>query len=176
MYKWVQSAMSAKYRNLLMKLIYIPVVMLALSSCQSMHSKDPSSLSFKIPEGSTLTLNKDLMIPDEKTHAMLQGGKVITVRERNDYQINCRFDVKKYGPRTIKPETFRITRTEDGADIVSQAGIIRFYSDIYLASDKGTDVIKFTCQQYGGKTDVTFAYADITKAPGNYFSFSFLEK
>ncbi len=158
-----------------MKLVYIPLLILALSSCQSMQSSDPASLSFKMPAGSTLTLNKDLEIPDDKTHALLQSGKLIPERDKNDYKLNCRFDVKKFGPRTIKPETFKIIRNEDGQNTVSDAGIIRFYSDIYLESDKDTDVIKLTCQEYGGVTDVTFSYVDIDTAVGDYFTFTYPE-
>lgn len=140
-----------------------------------MQSNDPSSLSFKMPAGSTLTLNRDLTIPDGKTHALLQAGRLISEKDRDDYRLNCRFDVKQFGPRTVKPETFGITRNEDGQNIVSEAGIIRFYSDIYLRSDHGTDVIKLTCQEYGGRTDVTFSYADIDTAVGSYFTFSYPE-
>jgi len=156
-----------------MNLKFIPVVILALSICQPAHSNDPSSLTFKIPEGSTLTLNQDLDIPDGKTHATLQFGKLMTDREKDDYKLNCRFDVKQFGPRTIKPEVFKIRRSEHGEETISEAGIIRFYSDIYLDSDKGTDVIKLTCQEQGGKIDRTFTIAEMDSALGGYFTFKF---
>jgi len=156
-----------------MSLKIIPVVVLVLSSCQSMQSDDPSSLSFKMPGGSTLALNKDLEIPDGKTHALLQAGKLTTERDRDDYKLNCRFDVKTFGPRTIKPEVFKIRRTEDGQEKVSDAGIVRFYSDVYLDSDKGTDVIKLTCQEWGGKIDRNFTVTEMETALGDYFTFTF---
>ena len=37
----------------------------------------------------------------------------ITDRDKDDYRLNCRFDVKKFDPRTVKPEVFKIRRTED---------------------------------------------------------------
>jgi len=154
----------------------IPVLVLALSSCQSMQSDDPSSLSFKMPDGSTLALNKDLEIPDRKTHALLQAGKVTTEKNRDEYKLNCRFDVKTFGPRTIKPEVFKIRRTEDGQEKVSDAGIARFYSDIFLDSDKGTDVIKLTCQEWGGKIDRTFTVSEMETTLGNYFTFTFPQR
>ncbi len=80
---------------------FLPVIVLLLSSCQTTQSVDPSLLSFSIPKGSTLSLNKNLDIPDDKTHALLQYGKITTDRDRNEYKLNCRFDVKKFGPRTI---------------------------------------------------------------------------
>jgi len=157
-----------------MNLKLLPVAALLLSSCATTQSTDPSQLSFKIPKGSTLTLNKALEIPADKTHASLQFGKIVTDRERKDYKLNCRFDVKKFGPRTIQPEAFRIRRSEDGQEWISQAaGIIRFYSDIYLDSDKGTDVIKLTCQEQGGKIDRTFTVSEMEPALGDYFTFTF---
>jgi hypothetical protein len=156
-----------------MKLKYIPIAALVLASCQSMHSDDPSSMSFRMPEGSTLTLNKDLEITEGNTHALLQHGKLITTAQRNDYYINCRFDVRSFGPRTIKPEVFRIRRTEDGQQRASDAGIFRYYSDIFLDSDKGTDVIKLTCQLWGFSNERNFTVTEMEPTLGDYFTFTF---
>jgi hypothetical protein len=154
----------------------LPVTVILISACTTTQSTDPSKLSFKIPKGSTLALNKALEIPDNKTHATLQFGKVVTDRKRKDYNLNCRFDVKKFGPRKIEPEVFNIRRSEDGQEWISQAaGILRYYSDIYLDSDKGTDVIKVTCQEQGSKIDRNFTVSDIEKALGDYFTFTFPE-
>ena len=153
----------------------IPFVAVLLSSCQMTQSTDPSLLSFSIPKGSTLSLNKDLEIPEDKTHALLQDGKVITDRNREKYKLNCRFDVKKFGPRTIKPEVFKIHRTEDGMTMVSQSGILRNYTDVHLLSDKGTDVIKLTCQQWVTTRDKDFTVADMETAVGDYFTFTFAQ-
>lgn len=157
-----------------MKPKFIPLfLVLLLSSCQSMQSSEPSSLSFKMPDGSTLSLNNDLEIPDGKTHALLQAGKLTTERDRDEYKLNCRFDVKTFGPRTIMPEVFNIQRTEDGRNMVSEGGIVRYYSDIYLKSDKGTDVIKLTCQQLGYTMDRSASIAEMQTALGDYFTFTF---
>lgn len=153
----------------------IPIVVVLLSSCQMTQSTDPSLLSFSIPKGSTLSLNKDLEIPDDKTHALLQNGKLTTDRDREKYKLNCRFDVKKFGPRTIKPEVFKIHRTENGNTMVSQAGIIRNYTDVHLLSDKGTDVIKLTCQQWVTTRDKNFTVSDMETAVGDYFTFTFAQ-
>jgi len=153
----------------------IPIVVVLLSSCQMTQSTDPSLLSFSIPKGSTLSLNKDLEIPEGETHALLQDGKAITDRSRNEYRLNCRFDLKKFGPRTIKPEVFKIRRTEDGTTAVSQAGILRYYTDVHLASDKGTDVIKLTCQQWATTRNTDFTVSDMEKAVGDYFTFTFAQ-
>ncbi len=146
---------------------------ITLSACSSMQSSDPDSMYFEIPEGSTLSLNKELTIPDNDTHAVIQQGKEIKDKDKNEYAINCRLDVKKFGPRKIAPEDFNITRTEDGTNWISKPSIMRFYSEVYLSSDKGTDIIKLVCQEYGDQTDRNFTVKEMEEALGDYFSFKF---
>ena len=158
-----------------MKLPTVFLTVFFISSCQSLHSNDPSSLFFNIPEDSTLTLNKELTISKGHTHALLQAGHSITENEKNDYDINCRLDLKAFGPRTIKPEVFKIRRTEDGQEWVSHPVILRFYTEVYLQSDKNTDIIKLECQIYGDSIDRNFTVAEMQTALGDYFSFTFPE-
>ena len=151
----------------------MPIVLFTLASCQMTQTKDPSSLTFRMPEGSTLALNKDLEIPAGNTHALLQSGQLITERDRNQYDINCRFETRTFGPRTIEPEVFRIRRTEDGQRRISDAGIWLFFSEIHLDSDKGTDVIMLRCQTWGSRMDRNFTVTEMEPTLGDYFSFSF---
>jgi hypothetical protein len=154
-----------------MRLTILPVFILLITSCQSLHSSDPDSLFFSIPKGSILSLNKKLTISSSNTHAVVQGGKEIADKDRKDYAINCRLDFKEFGPRTIEPEDFKITRTEDGKNWISQPSILRFYTEIYLTSDKGTDIIKMVCQEYGGTIDRNFTVAEMQQALGDLLVF-----
>lgn len=156
-----------------MKKLLLLLTALTLDACASLHSDDPDSMFFSIPEGSTLSLNKPLTIPAGYTHAVIQHGKKSTDNDKYDYDINCRLDLKDFGPRTIEPENFRITRTEDGQNWISQPSILRFYTEIYLTSDKGTDIIKMVCQQYGDSIDRNFTVTEMQQALGDYFSFTF---
>jgi hypothetical protein len=151
----------------------LPVFVLLLVSCQSLHSSDPHSLLFSIPEGSILSLNNELTIPAYDTHAVVQDGKEIADKDRNDYAINCRLDFKKFGPRNIEPQDFIITRTEDGKNWISHPAILRFYTEVYLASEKGTDIIKMVCQQYGDTIDRNFTVAEMQTALGDFISITF---
>lgn len=144
-----------------------------LSACSSFQSNDPDSMYFNIPKGSTLSLNKKVSIPENDTHAVIQGGKEVSDKDKNDYAINCRLDLKEFGPRSIEPEDFKITRTEDGQNWVSEPSIMRFYTEIYLSSDKGTDIIKMECQEYGSQIDRNFTVKEMEGALGDYFSFNF---
>ena len=144
-----------------------------LTACNTTGSNDPASLKFDIPSGSTLSLNKKLDISAEHTHALIQAGKQMTQNSINEYEINCRFDVRRFGPRTINPETFTIRRTEDGSEWFSYMFIMRFYTIMYLDSEKGTDVIKVECQRWGDGIDSNFTVSEMAEALGDYFTFNF---
>jgi hypothetical protein len=156
-----------------MKLILLTLAAFLISSCQSMHSNDPNSLFFSIPEGSTLSLDKEMTISSSNTHGTIQAGKLINDDAREFYDINCRLDFKKFGPRTIEPEEFSITRTEDGQNWISQPSILRFYTEVYLASDKDTDIIKMVCQIYGDANDRNFTVAEMQTALGDFINIKY---
>lgn len=156
-------------RKLLITVMLLPL----LSACNMLRSSDPDALSFSIPDHSTLSLDIPLTIPDTETHALLQAGRQIEERDRKDYTINCRLDFKDFGPRTIEPETYRITRTEDGRNWISQPAIMRFYTEVYLASDRGSDIIKLVCQRYGDAIDNNFTVAEMQHAMQGIFTFTF---
>ncbi len=144
-----------------------------LTSCAAMHSNDPNSMFFDIPEGSTLSLNKALSISKTETHGVIQNGTQVNDDDKKDYDINCRLDFKKFGPRTIEPEKFTVTRTEDGSNWVSRPSILRFYTEVYLSSNKNTDVIKMVCQLYGDQIDRNFTVAEMQTALGDFVTFTY---
>jgi hypothetical protein len=156
-----------------MKKYLLLLIAAILGACSSMQSNNPDSMYFQIPQGSTLSLNKQVTIPASDTHAVIQGGKEIKSSEKNEYAINCRLDVKKFGPRSIEPEEFKVTRTEDGTNWISYPSILRFYTEVYLSSDKGTDIIKMVCQEYGSQTDRNFTVAEMQQALADIITFKF---
>ncbi|PCJ83858.1 MAG: hypothetical protein COA54_14855 [Thiotrichaceae bacterium] len=159
-----------------MKQYFILSLVTLLSSCAGMHSTDPDSMFFNIPEESILSLNRAMTIPQGDTHGVIQAGQSIKDEAKNEYEINCRLDFKKFGPRTIEPEKFTITRVEDGSNWISQPSILRFYTEIYLTSNKETDVIKMVCQQYGDQIDRNFTVAEMQTALGTYITFNYSTK
>ena len=156
-----------------MKQIILITTAFLLSSCQSMQSTDPNSLFFSIPPGSTLSLNKAPTISPSNTHGTIQFGKEINDHGKNDYEINCRLDFNKFGPRTIETEDFVITRTEDGTNWISRPSILRFYTEIYLSSNRDTDVIKLVCQQYGDQIDRNFTVQEMQSALGDFMTIKY---
>jgi hypothetical protein len=160
-------------RGVAMKHVTLFLAAVSLSACQSMRSNDPSSLLFKIPPGSTLSLNKNLEITEGNTHAQIQHGKLTSESQRNQYELGCRVNFKEFGPRTVTPEIFNIQRTEDNEGWVSRPNIYFYSTEIYLSSGKGTDIIKMECGNWATWPSSNFSIADIEQTLGDYFSFTF---
>ncbi|RDH82946.1 MAG: hypothetical protein DIZ80_11820 [endosymbiont of Galathealinum brachiosum] len=155
-----------------MKAFLLTITSIALTSCISMHSNDPASLLFNIPDGSSLTLNKDLPIAKDNTHVVIQHGKIVAEKNKNQYDISCSFEMKAFGPRTVTPDTFIIRRTEDGEERVTM-GTVRYNTEVYLHSDHNSDIIKLDCSVWGNRADGSFSVSEMQAALGDYFSFNF---
>ena len=50
---------------------------------------------------------------------------------------------------------------------------MRYYTDVFLDTGKGTDVIKLTCHERGVEIDRTFTVSEMETALGDYFTFTF---
>jgi len=159
-----------------MRPLFLLLSTVSLYACASLQSNDPNSLGFSLPEGSTASLNKPLNIPGGYTHTVIQFGKETNDQNKQDYEINCRVDFRKFGPRTIDPEKFIITRTEDGTNWVSRPSIMRFYTEIHLSSQQSTDIIKIVCQQYGDVIDRNFTVAEMQAGLGDIIRFEYGDK
>ena len=156
-----------------MKLFALSTFIFVLCSCASTPSDDPDSLNFQIPPGSTLSLNKPLTISEGKTHVYIQANQQSTEKKVNRYDINCRLDFREFGPRTIEPEKFRVTRTEDGQEWYSYPNIRRFDTIVYLESDKDTDIIMLDCEYWGDRFDRNFTVAEMQQSLGELMTFTF---
>ena len=156
-----------------MKHTILVLTAVALSACQISQSDDPSLLSFRVPAGSTLGLNKDIDIPAGQTHVRIQSGQLTTESQRNQYDLSCRLNFRNFGPRTIAPETFNIRRTEHREGWVSMPNIYFYSTEIFLDSVNGTDVIKMECDMWAIAPSFNFSFADIEDTLGDYLAFAF---
>jgi hypothetical protein len=143
-----------------------------LAGCQTMASNDPARISFRIPPGSKLTLNRELTIPAGVAHVILQHGEAGSAA--NEFEVNCRFEVRDLGPRVIQPDTFLITRWGSQRDWVNEPNTLRFYKFFHLESERQTDILPMTCQVWNypliGRP-VTIR--EVQEALGGYFTFEF---
>lgn len=156
------------------KILFI-VALIGLSACQTNPSTDPNELTFSVPIGSSLILNETLQIEHLYTHALLQNGKQISQKENDDYQINCSLEFKKFGPSSIEPQIFNVTKRFDSQDLVSTSNIYRYSTELFLSSKQGTDIIKLVCQQYGDGADRNFTVAEMQAALEPIMSIEFLD-
>ena len=70
---------------------------------------------------------------------------------------------------------FIISRTEDGQERISNSSLLRFDTEVYLVSSRGTDVIMLACQRVGLFTESHFTVSEMEEALGDYFSFSYIK-
>lgn len=143
-----------------------------LAGCQTVATNDPAKINFRIPPGSKLVLNRELTIPAGVAHVMLQHGEVGLAA--NEFDVNCRFEVRDLGPRVIQPDSFLITRSGSQREWIDQPTIMRFYKVFHLKSERQADIMPMTCQYWNypfiGRP-VTIR--EVQEALGGYFSFEF---
>ena len=145
------------------------LVILLLAGCQSMATDDPSSVWYRIPPGSVLVLNKSLAIPAGRAHVMLQGGAV--VHSASEADVSCRFEVRQLGPRTIKPDNFRIMSYSSQQEWENYPNTKRFYKTLRLESDQQTDIQPMVCAYVDFPvTGRPVSWQEIEAALGDYFT------
>lgn len=104
------------------------VSVLIMSGCQTTdYIGNENSYRYRIPVSSTLTLNQTLTIPADRSSIYLFRGKVVTYNDVDIYYPHCQFRLNKIGKqvRTIRPDTFVITKVNDWEDYHAQ-GPLRF--------------------------------------------------
>jgi len=143
-----------------------------LSGCQMPGSTDPDSIWFSIPKGSKLILHKELTIPAGRAHIMLQHGTAATAA--NEWDVNCRFEVRDLGPRVIHPDTFLITRYSSQRAWVNQPTLMRFYMEFHLQSESQADIMPMVCQYWSDPLQGRpVTVQEVEEALGDYFTFEF---
>ena len=151
------------------------VIAALLAGCQTVGTKDTSSINFRIPGGSKLVLNRELTIPTGVAHVVFQQGEPGPAA--NEFEVNCRFEVRDLGPRVIQPDSFLITRWSSQREWVNQPSILRFYKVFHLKSERQVDILPMTCQVWSypliGRP-VTIR--QVQEALGDYFTFEFAQR
>ena len=96
------------------KLIIALVLTVLLASGQSVASRPESSVRFKLPSGSTVTLHQDLEIEAGRSRIYIQQGETAN-KIRHTYEPYCYFQMRRprsemKNPARILADTFNITR------------------------------------------------------------------
>jgi hypothetical protein len=141
------------------------------SACSSLVVTDPASPFYVPPVGSRVVVKQPLTVPPGKTRVFLQYGQIIPRSERDDYAVNCNFEINTLSdsPRTIEVGSYTVSRSlRRSDDIVSReplrvaasgglAGVMMFRSDggtpvlfeeavLTLTSTPPTDVRELACR------------------------------
>ena len=141
------------------------------SACSSLVVTDPASPLYVPPVGSRVVVKQRLTVPPGMTRVFLQYGQVIPRSARNDYAVNCNFEINTLSdsPRTIEVGSYTVSRSlRRSDDIVSReplrvaasgglAGMMMFRSDggtpvlfeevvLTLTSTPPTDVRELACR------------------------------
>lgn len=118
------------------------------SACSSWLVMDSSSPFYVPPVGSRVMVKQPLTVPPGKTRVFLQYGKVIPRSERNDYAVNCNFDINTLSdsPRTIKVGVYTVSRSLRRSDDVVSREPLRLaalgsLAGMMLRGDGGTPVL-----------------------------------
>jgi len=108
--------MNRKYLTIL----FLVLSQLSLHACQSTVTQ---SLIHSFAPTAKLILNQDLTIPANTAGVFIQGGKVVSAVERDQYHPNCRLIVKdlRSTPQVVKADQFDIRRMQSYEDYVNTA-------------------------------------------------------
>src|SRR4030065_2927260 len=76
-----------------MRIIALLPLCLLLSACQTAGPLDENSPFHLLPSGSRLVLKQELTIPAHSAGVLLQGGRVVSDKDLNQYHPHCRLEV-----------------------------------------------------------------------------------
>jgi len=95
----------------------LPGLMLTACAAQQYPITSPY---YQIPTGTRIVLNEALTIPANTARVYLQYGKVVSAKEKDQYQPNCWFLSWKVleTPQVIQPDTFIVIQTQKNEDYV----------------------------------------------------------
>lgn len=114
-------------------------LLLLLSGCQSLATRDEDSPFYKVPAGSTLTLNQTITIPAGEVKVYFQDGRLSSAV--NQLDPFCEFEVYdlKDIPQVVAPDTFQIYQTSWERGYAAVAGQPRLLASLGFTIALGGD-------------------------------------
>jgi hypothetical protein len=129
-------------------LLLLLLLLVTGSGCSSLVVTDSASPFYVPPEGSRVVVRQRLTVPPGMTRVFLQYGQIIPRSARNDYAVNCNFDINTLSdsPRFIEVGTYTVVRSlRHSDDIVSrqplQLAALGMQAGMILRDDGGTPVL-----------------------------------
>lgn len=171
--------------------LIILMSLLAVACTQSVVPKFDSPY-YRIPLGSTLILQQPLTIPAHQARTIIQNGRVVSRRDRDQYYPYCEFEILTLSEsdQVVRPDQFRIHKLakhmESSRQQVMYASLLMMASDdnrliayntvMYLSSDKQPDVYRMSCMYWtDDPMDEHLSLNAIKTTLGDLFSFQIID-
>jgi len=137
---------------------------LILGACQTTGPLNENTPSHVLPSGSRLVLKQELTIPAHSAGVILQGGRVVSLKDVNQYNPHCRLEVNdvRETTQTVTADEFLVQRAHQETQTVARHGFIKaglrtsgtisfyvFRTVMVLRSERQPQVRSLTCQQWG---------------------------
>ncbi|MEJ2529688.1 MAG: hypothetical protein P8Z39_06330 [Gammaproteobacteria bacterium] len=170
------------------------LTLLLLAGCRAGVTSDPAYI---IPTtGSTVRINKQLVVPGGQTRVFIQRGQVVTKAKLDRYHPSCNFEVWKLRqrPTSIHPGNFAVTKVRRAInqvvslEPVQVAGLrwtrydddhamIMHVVNMWLQSAQQPNVYKLTCRSWlATPADAKQPnVADMREALGNYATITLID-
>lgn len=142
------------------------ILMLAVSSCQTVDVRDADSPFYSVAAGATLTLNQDLIFYRNKIRKYIQYTEIVSYSDLETSNAYCQFELfeKKPVTQTIKADTFIVERSSyeevrkqtrpliyaslDSASFIrteAPLSYVEYSVFLYLSSDTQKNVFRLVC-------------------------------
>jgi hypothetical protein len=172
------------------------VCFLFLSACQTWDTRNPDSPYYRIPAGSTLTLNKDLAIPAGKAAVYIQNGQIVgSIGQIHEYDPYCSLEMRtnRDVAQPVKADQFVILKVREETRLARAESILlarNFHTTIAgnnmdggpsqklhstlldLRSERQPEVFRLTCQRWDDRSYPTLplTVSEIRKTLGDVFT------
>lgn len=147
-----------------MRIIALLPLCLLLGACQTTGPLDENSPYHVLPSGSRLILKQKLTIPAHSAGVLLQGGRVVSRQDVNQYHPHCRLEVQEVREtaQTVVPDEFVVRRARQYTHAWARGGFVKadwryavggpsylvFETILDLRSERQPQVRWLTCQQW----------------------------
>jgi hypothetical protein len=151
-----------------MRIIALLPLCLLLGACQTTGPLDENSPFHVLPIGSRLVLKQELTIPAHSAGVLLQGGRVVSRQDVNQYHPHCRLEVHdvRETTQTVTADEFVVRRARQESQMVARPpGLLKaglrisgtvsdyiFRTILDLRSERQPQVRWLTCQQWADPT------------------------
>jgi len=127
------------------RIVVSMLLLITTHGCSRLTVTDPNALYFVPPPGSQVVVKQRLEVPPGMTRVYLQHGKVIPKSARNDYAVNCNFEINTVSdaPRHIEPGEYIVSRSQRRTDSIVGLEPVRVASLVssMMERDGGTPLM-----------------------------------